>query len=149
MTRADFAYSAMMESKMNCAQAVLTSFAEELGLDKATALRLSQGFGGGMGRTGKTCGAVTGAFMVLGLIEQLEGREGIEAVYAKVKEFDREFVARHGSTECNVLLDCDICSTEGMERARSEGLFKKVCPGYVRSAVEILEDGLPVNPAAL
>ena len=51
----------------NCSQAVISVYAEQLGLSRKTALKIAQGFGGGMGRMTKTCGAVTGAFMVLGL----------------------------------------------------------------------------------
>ena len=65
MLRSENARLNMVESKMNCAQSVLTAFSDELGLDRNTALRLARGFGGGMGRTGKTCGAVTGAYMVI------------------------------------------------------------------------------------
>ena len=139
MTRAETAFNNMAESKMNCAQAVLTAFCEELGLDRATALKLARGFGGGMGRGGKTCGAVTGAYMVLGLREAAMSREGVEAVYARIKEFNANFIALFGSTECKELLDCDLSSPEGLSRARAEGLFTRVCPGFVRGAVGILE----------
>lgn len=46
-----------------CSQAVLTVFAEDLGLDEKTAMKIVSGFGGGMGRMGEVCGAVTGAFL--------------------------------------------------------------------------------------
>ncbi|MCX7031789.1 MAG: C-GCAxxG-C-C family protein, partial [Spirochaetes bacterium] len=51
----------------NCAQAVACAFAEDLGADRGLTLRLATGFGGGMGHTGGTCGALTGAFMALGI----------------------------------------------------------------------------------
>ena len=140
MTRSETAFTVMAESKMNCAQAVLTAFCEELGLDRAAALKLARGFGGGMGRTGKTCGAVTGAYMVLGLREEAQGREGIETVYAQIKEVNRKFIEIHGSTGCTALLGCDLGNSEGLARARAEGLFTKVCPGFVRTAVELLEE---------
>jgi C_GCAxxG_C_C family probable redox protein len=50
-----------------CAQAVLASFAEDYGLSEEAALRISTGFGSGMGRLCEVCGALTGAFMVIGL----------------------------------------------------------------------------------
>ena len=61
----------MKEHRINCAQTVITTFCEELGLDRAIALQVANGFGGGMGRTGRTCGAVTGAYMVLGLSQDI------------------------------------------------------------------------------
>ena len=51
----------------SCSQAVVSAYAEQFGLDHDTALRIAGGFGGGMGRRGEVCGALTGAFMVIGL----------------------------------------------------------------------------------
>lgn len=53
---------------MNCAQAIFTSFAEQIGLDAESALKISTAFGGGIAQTGATCGAVTGALMVISLL---------------------------------------------------------------------------------
>jgi len=50
-----------------CSQAVLCAYAEELGLAREAALRLAAPFAGGIGRMGLTCGAVTGAFLVMAL----------------------------------------------------------------------------------
>ena len=50
----------------NCSQAVFSSYSEQFGLDGDVACKVATGFGGGMRMAG-TCGAVTGAFMVLGL----------------------------------------------------------------------------------
>jgi C_GCAxxG_C_C family probable redox protein len=52
----------LFKSGLNCAQSVLTAYAEELDFDKNLALSISCGFGGGMGRLQETCGAVTGSF---------------------------------------------------------------------------------------
>ena len=58
-------HAAIAEEKFgggyNCAQSVLFSFCEELGLDADTALKIACGFGAGMGRKGEVCGAVSGA----------------------------------------------------------------------------------------
>jgi C_GCAxxG_C_C family probable redox protein len=139
MTRSQAAFVAMAESKMNCAQSVLTAFCEELGLDRAMALKLARGFGGGMARGGKTCGAVTGAYMVIGLHEETAGREGTEAVYTRIVEFNRKFKEIHGSTECKTLLGCDLGVPEELAKARADGFFVKLCPQFVRTAVEVLE----------
>ena len=58
---------ACFKEGFNCSQAVLSSFDDDFGLDKDMALKLAAGFGGGMGRMAQTCGAVTGAYMVIGL----------------------------------------------------------------------------------
>ena len=53
-------------SQVNCAQTVFSLYAEDLGIDEETTLKIASGFGGGMKR-GATCGAITGAYMVIGL----------------------------------------------------------------------------------
>jgi C_GCAxxG_C_C family probable redox protein len=51
----------------NCAQAVLLAHGPRLGIAADDCARLAAPFGAGMARTGSTCGAVTGALMVIGL----------------------------------------------------------------------------------
>lgn len=53
-------------SRFNCAQTAFSLFAEDLGLNETTALKISSCFGGGM-NCAETCGAVTGSYMVIGL----------------------------------------------------------------------------------
>ncbi|MBN2225228.1 MAG: C_GCAxxG_C_C family protein [Deltaproteobacteria bacterium] len=66
MHRTNTAVAAFSEG-FSCSQAVLSAFSEEPGLDRATALKISTAFGGGMASLGLTCEAVMGALMVIGL----------------------------------------------------------------------------------
>ena len=52
----------------NCTQAVVLSFADLIGMEKKTLLRMSSSFGGGMGRLREVCGAVSGMFLVAGFL---------------------------------------------------------------------------------
>ena len=126
----------------NCSQAVLSVYAEQLGLDDEVALKITAGFGGGMGRMADTCGAVTGAFMVLGLLHGTTtvDRESKERVYGLITDFARRFKARHGAIVCRDLLGCDISDPDGLRRAIVEKMFSTMCPKFVRDAVEILEE---------
>lgn len=128
----------------NCSQAVLSAFAERLGLDQATALKLAAGFGGGMGCLGHTCGAVSGALMVLGLKHgtTAPGPAAKEAVYARVREFAQRFQALHGSLACRDLIGYDISVAEEFQRAKESGVFKTKCPDFVRTASVILKEML-------
>ena len=104
--------------------------------------RLACAFGGGMGRMAKTCGAVTGAFMVIGLKygqTQSNDKAAKEKTYALVREFADLFAKEHGSIECRELLACDINTPEGLKTANEKDLFKTICPKCVESAVKILE----------
>jgi hypothetical protein len=52
------------------------------------------------------------------------------------------FGARCGSLACSALMGCDMSTPEGVEYARTAGLFQSRCPEYVRAAAEILEEML-------
>jgi C_GCAxxG_C_C family probable redox protein len=98
-----------------------------------------------MGRLGETCGAVTGAFMVIGLKHgrtRAEDEETAEIAYGLVQEFADKFKARNGSIACRELLGQDISTPEGVELAREKGLFATRCPRFVRDAAEIVEQVL-------
>jgi C_GCAxxG_C_C family probable redox protein len=128
-----------------CSQAVLLAYSAQLGLDGNTALKIADGFGGGMARMSETCGAVTGAFIVIGLKHgrtAVEDAQAHEKTYSLMNEFVRRFKSRNRSIVCRELLDCDISTPEGLNSARQQNLFTTVCTGYVRDAAEILGDVL-------
>jgi len=126
----------------NCAQAVFAAFAADLGLEPDAALRIASPFGGGIGRTGQTCGAVTGALMALGLkhgFTQTDDKTAKERLYARTREFLARFRASQGATTCRELLGHDIGAPEGYQAIRERGLFTSFCPRLVAAAVEIVE----------
>jgi C_GCAxxG_C_C family probable redox protein len=127
---------------MNCAQSVLLSHAEDLKLDRTTAIRVALGFGAGMAM-GETCGAVTGAYMVLGLKARFEGKTPLEIKTeskASVRRFNELFIAKNGSLQCKKLIGVDLFTPEGQTEAREKGLFALVCNKLVASSAEILEN---------
>jgi C_GCAxxG_C_C family probable redox protein len=128
----------------SCSQAIMGAYAPSLGLDREIGLKLGSGFGGGMGRLGETCGAVTGAFMALGLRygSTIPEQQAKEAVYGKVREFAERFRARCGSLVCRDLLGCDLNTPEGFALAQENKLFATICPKYVETAAEVLEEML-------
>lgn len=98
-------------SGMNCAQAVLTAFADRLSLPEESLRALGAGFGIGMGTFGATCGALCAAQMVCGLTAERFGP-------AQARELYQQFAAQCGSTLCGelkgigtgkVLCPCDDC----------------------------------------
>jgi len=121
-----------------CSQALLSTYCDDL-LDKETAMKLSCGLAAGMGRLGSTCGAVTGAYLVIGLKHGncLAGdKKAVERTFSLVQEFDKLFVEKHGSTNCRELLGVDL--RHGDQTIASERV-KALCPGFVKDAAEILE----------
>ncbi|MDY0103790.1 MAG: C-GCAxxG-C-C family protein [Lentimicrobium sp.] len=125
------------KSGYNCAQSVVKAYAEVFGFDEDQALALSSGFGGGMGGMQGACGAVTGAYMVLGMFcaaKYKDNHERKACSGAFVREFHRQFTAMHQTDECRVLL-CQDSSVKAGERAK---LHLSVCDGYIVDAVEII-----------
>ena len=114
----------------NCAQSVVFAFCDECGIGQDAALKVSCGFGGGMGRKQEVCGAVVGGIMVLGLLRgrgTADGRSVAEALYPMTREFMDAFAARNGSYLCRDLLSgCDLKSEEGQRYLKEQGLVEKV-----------------------
>jgi len=125
----------------SCSQAVFAAFAPGLGLERTQALRLAQPFGGGMAHLGLTCGAVTGAFLVIGLAH---GRTRADDDAAKAKTyqlcqaFAARFAAEHGALGCTELLGHDLRTPEGVAAAKAAGAFESRCNRYVDRAVTLL-----------
>lgn len=127
---------------LNCAQSVLLAYVQDINLDQKTALCIARGFGGGM-TMGETCGAVTGAYMVLGLKINNEGKtyDQIKAESkAAVRKFNDLFLARHGSLKCKELLGVDLSQADGSQKASEQNLFTTVCVDLVGSAAQILQE---------
>lgn len=124
----------------SCSQAVFATLAEPLGLDCETALKVASGFGGGMGRVGATCGAVTGALMAFGLKSGGLEPGAKEETYRLVNRFVEAFRERHESLDCRDLIGCDLCTEEGRQQAKAKGVHGTVCVDLVRDAMEIAEE---------
>jgi C_GCAxxG_C_C family probable redox protein len=128
-------------SGLNCAQAVITAYSEEMKFDNNLALSVSVGFGGGMGRLQKTCGAVTGSFMVLGIhnCKKLsDNKDRKEATYSMIQKFSQEFKLINGTTDCLELLKCDLKTEEGNRFAKENNLFGTVCEKCISDSVRTI-----------
>ena len=132
------------ENGYMCSQAVFAAFAEEFGITEKQAFQIGACFGGGMCK-GEVCGACTGALMVLGMkygqfdLNDTASRAKGRAMAVK---FLNELEKRKNSYICRDILGCDLRTEEGKIFARSNGLFKTLCPEMVRTAAEILTEML-------
>jgi C_GCAxxG_C_C family probable redox protein len=142
MSKADQAMQCF-NNGFNCSQAVLSTYSEQFGLDSETAKKISCPFGSGIGRMSETCGAVTGAFMVIGLKYgkyQPEDNEAKEKTFALVKEFTDRFTELHGSISCKELLHNDMKIPEELEKVKELGLWTTLCPVFVKDASRLIEE---------
>jgi len=142
MTRADEAVG-LFRQGYSCSQSILKVYGAGRSVAEQDLLKLATGFGGGMARMGGTCGAVTGAFMALGLAYgqvSAEDAESKEKTYAFIQEFADRFKEKHGSLTCRDLLGYDLGTPEGRLAAKASGRVDAFCPTLVRAAAEILEE---------
>ena len=108
---------------LNCAQCVLCACGKYTGMDKATALSVACGFGGGI-RCGEICGAISGAVMAIGASEPAAGtgdREAMAKVASLTKQCTAAFREKYGNLRCLDLkragVPCDELIAFGAETA--------------------------------
>jgi C_GCAxxG_C_C family probable redox protein len=134
--------AALFDEGFSCSQSVLMAHAERLELSRNQASGVAACFGGGMSRMGGVCGAVTGAFMVLGLHS---GKRTSDDTAAEDRTREaclslvRDFRARHGSIRCRTLIGVDLNDTEARQAAKAAGLFAQRCTSFVRDATSMAE----------
>lgn len=121
----------------NCAQAILAAYGDMFGLERQNAFKIGAPFGGGVANTGNTCGALSGALMVIGLrygSDKPAGWVKRARVNRASKNFMKRFINVCGSKDCD-----DLKCYYRMNN--HENIKKKAyCARIVEKAVNILED---------
>jgi C_GCAxxG_C_C family probable redox protein len=128
---------------LNCAQAVVSHYADELEFDKDLGISISCGFGAGMGKLQGTCGAVTGSYMILGIYNCKKHGNNTErkaATYDMVRRFNEKFLKKNGATDCLSLLNCEIKTDVGHKNAKEKNLFVTVCEKCITDSIAIVDD---------
>lgn len=139
---------ALFTSGYNCAQAVFAAFSDVTGIDFEASVKLSSGFGGGMGRMREVCGAVSGMFMVLNAVEGYTSPTDNVAkmeLYAKVQRLAEEFKKENGSIICREIVGDSVTSTPIPTERTGEFYKKRPCGEYVKMAADIVADYLGIN----
>jgi len=128
---------------LNCAQSILAAKSDLTGLSVTDSLKIATGFGAGMAKMQQTCGAVTGAYMVIGALHgrvNPDDEASRDKTYGLIEEFNRRFIDLQGSLNCRELLGVDLNSDEGIEKAEREGYFDSRCAKFVIDAEIILDE---------
>lgn len=133
----------------NCAQSVFLAFEDLYEMERKTALMLSSSFGGGMGRLREVCGAVSGMFMVAGVLygyEDATDYEGKKTHYERIQQLAQEFSLRNGSIVCRQLLGLPEGKDAPAPEHRTENYYKKrPCVELVGMAAAIMEQYILEN----
>jgi C_GCAxxG_C_C family probable redox protein len=115
------------------------AFGEDHGLDETTCAKVACAFGGGISHMGLTCGAVTGALIVIGL-KHGGIQEAKEQTYRLANDFTSRFCDKHGSINCTELVGYDLSKPKELAEARAKVVFLSKCKSYIETAVMILEE---------
>ncbi len=127
----------------NCAQSIVSAFGPGLGISRELSLKLANGLGAGGNYNGKICGAVMGAFIVLGLkngSDKANNKKAKELLKSKLDTFTADFKKEFGSIECNELLKADISNPDDLQRLRDERVFTEFCTDVVSRVAEMVEN---------
>ena len=133
----------LFKSGLNCAQAVLSTYSDKLNFDNKLALSISCGFGGGMGRLQETCGAVTGAFMVISIFNCQKYSDNIdrkEKTYSMIQDFNEKFNEIHNTMNCKSLLNTDLKTADGRRFVKENKLDESVCEKCISDSIKIIEE---------
>ena len=134
----------------NCSQAVFAAFSDITGIDEELSLRLSSSFGGGMGRMREVCGAVSGMFMVAGLLYGYDSPTAYEEKkehYERIQELAHAYSALNGSIVCRELLGLSVKEDVPTPEKRTETYYKKrPCEQLVGMAAAIMEKYIEEHP---
>lgn len=132
----------------NCAQSVVLSFQDVLAADNETIVNIASGFGGGMGRLQKTCGALTGSFMVISLYNSEnigDESERKDRTNKLIQDLEHDFVSNFGFSDCSPLTGVDLKTEEGRDELAEVQRETKICERSISACVSWLNKHLINN----
>ena len=147
----DAAYAWFLKG-YNCSQSVVAAFAPQLGLTEEMALRLSAGFGAGIGRMREVCGAFCGVVTVLSMVyaDPTDPKDK-SRMYALVQQAAEQYRSRNsgGSIICRELLAKAGAAPTGGTAAEdhtAEYYKKRPCPELCRLCADLCAEFIAAHP---
>jgi len=128
-----------------CGESLLLAGCQALALESELVPDIALGVAGGVGLRGKTCGAVTGAAIMLGVVvgrREDDYLKKLTRTMAAAGALCQEFESTFGSTECRKLCGLDLTTPEGIA-ALEAGVKAKVCRRFVEAAARLLARHMP------
>ena len=133
----------------NCSQAVILAFSDKYDIEESRAVKLASSFGGGMGRMREVCGAVSGMFMVAGLLygyDDPKAKEEKAEHYARIQELAAKFTDINGSIVCRELLGLSQKKDDPTPSERTDEYYKKrPCEQLCGIAAALMEQYIEEN----
>ncbi len=135
----------LFESGFHCSQSIVAAFSQEFGLSQEVALKISCPFGGGLGGYGRTCGALTGGMMVVGLKYGSSNGADVDAKALsrkKTRELIEAFENAHGTSICNDLIGVNRTNLLGEQLLAVRPIIQSKCPKFLETVITYLEEEL-------
>ncbi len=138
------------DSGFNCAESVLKACQELYRLPgKDVVPKAASGFGGGIGRKGSVCGALSGGILALGLaMGRVDPKDAAarDRIYAQARELYERFEREFGTVLCFNLTECDLATPEGQQKFKERGLHKNLCSKFVQGMVKWVGEVIEGQP---
>ncbi len=115
----------------NCAQSVALTYADLVDMAPEHLFKITEGFGLGGGNMQGTCGAISGAIALIGLLNScgdLEHPSTKAQTYALGREILERFKAQNGSILCHEL------------KGAGTGKVLRSCPDCIMDACQLFEE---------
>ncbi|SCY07835.1 C-GCAxxG-C-C family protein [Desulfoluna spongiiphila] len=133
----------LLQAGYSCSEALVLAYADDLQLDSSLALKLASGFAGGMGDRYGTCGVMTAACLVIGLVagpDEISNPASRNRVRGLVAAFREGFAADHGALACGDLNGgFDPASQEGKVAIRAGGRVQRLVARAVQRLDALLD----------
>lgn len=131
----------LFNSNLNCAESLLLSSAEYLNMCCPFIPAMATPFGGGVGRRGSVCGALTGAVMAIGLAHgRSRSSDDKDKAYGYARELYDNFEKEFRTVMCRELTDCDVSTPEGREKFERENIHRERCVNFVSKCAEMVAE---------
>ncbi|MFX1253376.1 MAG: C-GCAxxG-C-C family (seleno)protein [Promethearchaeota archaeon] len=137
-------------SGFNCAESVSRAILNYFGMDPEIICGAASGFGGGFGRYGSMCGAVSGGVIAIGTISNHQGcrnskdKDKLSEIYQKTFQLVEIINKEFESSECQALTGVDLRTQEGRKRFSEERIRENICEPVVsrctEKVIELLQD---------
>jgi C_GCAxxG_C_C family probable redox protein len=125
------------ESGLFCAESVLSAVAKHHAIESDLIPGIATGLCSGMGRTGGTCGALSGGILAINLLHgRKSASDSVDRDYAAVQELVNGFSELFGTTNCTELLGCDLGSEAGQATFKEQQLRRR-CREFTSMATDL------------
>ncbi|MFX0212021.1 MAG: C-GCAxxG-C-C family protein [Candidatus Hodarchaeota archaeon] len=126
----------LFRSGLNCAEAVSQAILNYFKFDSERIKGVAMGFGGGLGRYGSVCGAVSGSVIAIGVVKNKDNQDSKDKeirkeVYEKSLQLVEGFEKEFGSPNCRDLIGGDLRNPEDIKRLAKQNLKENLCVNLV------------------